>query len=75
MDKRFDRATANAQRGSKTVHEGLEWHALADVRSDAWRRLMRRLHIPKRPNFKSGISYVWDVWLIFLDGLAQELES
>ena len=38
VDTRFDRAAANAQGGSKTVHEGLEWHALADVRSDAWRR-------------------------------------
>ena len=38
VDTRFDRTAANAQRGSKTVHEGLEWHALADVRSHAWRR-------------------------------------
>ena len=42
VDARFDRTAANAQRGSKTVHEGLEWHALADVRSDAWRR--ERMH-------------------------------
>ena len=41
---RFDRAAANAQGGSKTVHEGLEWHALADVRSDAWRR--KHMHFP-----------------------------
>ena len=38
VDVRFDRTAANDQRGSKTVHEGLEWHALADVRLDAWRR-------------------------------------
>ena len=44
VDARFDRTAANAQRGSKTVHEGLEWHALADVRSDAWRR--ERMHFP-----------------------------
>ena len=38
VDARFDHAAANTQHGSKTVHVGLEWHALADVRSDAWRR-------------------------------------
>ena len=44
MDARFDGAAANAQRGSKTVHVGLEWHALADVRLDAWRR--KHMHFP-----------------------------
>ena len=44
VDTRFDRTAANAQRGSKTVHVGLEWHALADVRSDAWRR--KHMHFP-----------------------------
>ena len=44
VDTRFDRTAANAQRGSKTVHVGLEWHALADVRSDAWRR--KHMHYP-----------------------------
>ena len=44
VDTRFDRAAANAQGGSKTVHVGLEWHALADVRSDAWRR--KHMHFP-----------------------------
>ena len=44
VDARFDRTAANAQRGSKTVHEGLEWHALADVRSDAWQR--EHMHFP-----------------------------
>ena len=44
MDARFDGAAANAQRGSKTVHVGLEWHALADVREDAWRR--KHMHFP-----------------------------
>ena len=44
MDTCFDRAAANAQGGSKTVHVGLEWHALADVRSDAWRR--KHMHFP-----------------------------
>ena len=44
VDARFDRTVANAQRGSKTVHVGLEWHALAVVRSDAWRR--KHMHFP-----------------------------
>ena len=44
VDARFDRTAANAQRGSKTAHEGLEWHALADVRSDAWR--LEHMHYP-----------------------------
>ena len=44
VDTCFDRAAANAQGGSKTVHVGLEWHALADVRSDAWRR--KHMHFP-----------------------------
>ena len=44
VDARFDGAAANAQRGSKTVHVGLEWHALADVREDAWRR--KHMHFP-----------------------------
>ena len=38
VDRRFDRDAANAQRGSATVQEGLEWHPLADVGSDAWRK-------------------------------------
>ena len=44
VDTRFDRTAANAQHGSKTAHEGLEWHALADVHSDAWRR--EHMHFP-----------------------------
>ena len=44
VDTRFDRTAANAQQGSKTAHVGLEWHALADVRSDAWRR--KHMHYP-----------------------------
>jgi len=47
VDARFDRAAANSQHGfygSKTAHEGLEWHALADVHSDAWRR--EHMHFP-----------------------------
>jgi 8-oxo-dGTP pyrophosphatase MutT (NUDIX family) len=45
VDTRFDHAAANAQGGgSKTVHVGLEWHALAEVRLDAWRR--QHMHFP-----------------------------
>jgi 8-oxo-dGTP pyrophosphatase MutT (NUDIX family) len=45
VDTRFDHAAANAQGGgSKTVHVGLEWHALAEVRSEAWRR--QHMHFP-----------------------------
>ena len=44
VNTRFDRTAANAQTGSKTAHQGLEWHALADVRSDAWRR--KHMHFP-----------------------------
>ena len=46
VDTRFDSVAANAQRGSSTVHMGLEWHPLGDVRSDVWRR--QYMHFPGR---------------------------
>ena len=44
VDQRFDRAAANANRGSKTVQVGVEWHPLSDVRSPAWRTA--KMHYP-----------------------------
>ena len=37
VDTRFDHSAANANRGSKTVQESIEWHPLSDVRSHEWR--------------------------------------
>ena len=33
----INRAATNAQPGSKTVHVGLEWHPLTNVRESWWR--------------------------------------
>ena len=44
VEKRFDRAAANANRDSKTVQVGVEWHPLSDVRSHAWRTA--KMHYP-----------------------------
>ena len=41
---RFNRAAANANPGSKTVHEGLEWQSLDLVRNPAWRRDHMHFH-------------------------------
>ena len=44
VDERFDCAAANANRRSKTVHDGLEWHPVANASSHDWRA--KHMHFP-----------------------------
>ena len=53
VHERFDRAAANASRGSKTVHIGLEWHPLSVVSSHAWRA--EHMHFPGQHRLAAAV--------------------
>ena len=53
VHERFGRAAANASRGSKTVHVGLEWHPLSVVSSHAWRA--EHMHFPGQHRLAAAV--------------------